>query len=468
MEERLVEIKVEALEGSKVKATVTVDAKTVESYVKKTYKDFANKGTFPGFRKGKAPRKVIDNVLGAEYVMATATEEVVNAHYPLAVEDQKLFPVGQPDFENADLVESGKEYTFSFTVEVKPEFELSSYEPVAVELPCAEVTEAEMTEQLDAMRQHYATFEDASAATKLKAENTADFAMKATDEEGNAIEALESESRLFTPASGMFPESFDAEVLGMKKGQTKEFTIEVADDDSSVLLAGMGGKKINFEVTCNVVKKKTVPELTDEWVKEVMALESVEDLRARIDEAVSAQKAGMLPRLKENACMAELVKRFEGDAPASMVEDSESALLQEFFGQLQRQGMNFDAYLMQQGITADKFKADVKLQAADDAKEKLALDAWARHAGIEATAEEVTAEFTKAGLPDAAAVEEEWRKNGRLYLIREGIVRAKALEDVMDTAVVTEVDYAAQAAAEAKKPAKKKSAKKDEVADSAE
>ena len=465
MEEYFVDIKLEALEGNKVKAVVTVDAKTVDVYVKNTYKDFANKGNFPGFRKGKAPRKVIDNALGAEYVMATVTEEVVNAHYPLAVEEQNLFPVGQPDFENADLVEAGKEYTFSFVVEVKPEFELSSYEPVAVELPCAEVTEAELDEQVEAMREHYMTFEDASAATKVKAENTADLAMKATDEEGNAIEALESESRLFTPGTGMFPEAFDVEILGMKKGQTKEFTIEVADDDNSVLLGGMGGKKINFEVTCNVVKKKVVPELTDEWVKEAMGFESVEDMKAQIKEVVFNQKASMLPRMKENACMSALIERFEAEAPASMVEECETTLLQEFFAQMQNQNVNFDTYLMQQGLTPEQFKADVKLQAADDAKEKLALEAWARHYGIEATAEEVSAEFVKAGLPNPKAVEDEWRKTGRLYLIREGIIRAKAMDDVVEKAVVTEVDYAAKAQQDAKKATKKKAEKKEAEAE---
>lgn len=456
------EITVEALEGGKVKATVTVEAKAVEAYIKKTYKDFAHKGTFPGFRKGKAPRKVIDTVLGAEYVMATVTEEVVNAHYPLAIEEKKLFPVGNPDFENADLVESGKDYTFSFIVEVKPEFELSSYEAPAFDLPCAEVTEAELDEQVNALREHYATFEDASAATKLKPENTADFAMKATDEDGNAIEALESESRLYTPGSGMFPEAFDAEVLGMKKGQVKEFTLEIPADDDSILFKGMGGKKVSFEVTCNVVKKKAVPEVTDEWAQEVMGFESADEMKERVKETIASQKESVLPRMKENACMGVLLERFEGEVPASMVEESESALLQEFFAQLQKQGMNFDAYLSQQGLTPEQFKADVKLQAADEAKEKLALDAWARHYGIEATPEEVSFEFIKAGLENPAQVEEEWRVSGRLHLIREGIVRSKAMDDILEKAVVTEVDYAAQAAAE-KKPAKKKAAKAEEA-----
>ena len=461
------ETKVEALQDNKVKVTVTVDAKEVDNRIKKAYKDFANKYNFPGFRKGKAPRPVIDNALGAEYVLATVSEDVINTAYPQSVEAEKLFPVGNPEFGNAGLVEAGKDFTFDFTVSVKPEIELTSYDAVEIELPVAGCSEAEVSEQIEQLREHYQTFEDASAATKFKTENHAELAIKATDEDGETIEPLESESRLYAPGAGMMNEAFDAEVLGMKKGQTKEFSLDIAEDESAVLLSPYAGKKINFEVTCVVVKKQTLPEVTDEWAKDVLGFESVEDLKARIAESVEAQKAGLLPRMKENACYVELVKRFEGDAPQNMVEEAETSLLQEFFTQLQQAGVNFDTYLMQQGITADEFKADVKLQAADEAKHQLALDAWARHAGIEATDEEVSREFELAGVENPAALEKEWRETGRLYLIREGIVRRKAVESVMEGAVVTEVDYAAQAQQErkdAKKPSKKKSTKKDEAA----
>ncbi len=110
---------------------------------------------------------------------------------------------------------------------------------------------------------------------------------------------------------------------------------------------------------------------------------------------------------------------------------------------------------MQQGISADQFKEDVKLQAADNIKQQLALDAWARHEGIEATDADVSEEFAKAGLDDPAKVEKEWRDQGRLYLIREGILRAKALDDAMAKAKVTEVDFAKRAKDKAKKDAKK-------------
>ena len=239
--------------------------------------------------------------------------------------------------------------------------------------------------------------------------------------------------------------------------------------DPPIMLSALAGKteKINFEVEVKVVKKKIVPEVNDEWAKEQMGFESVEDLRARIAESVTSQKADMMPRLKENACLYALAERVEGDVPEAMLEDAEASLIQDFFQQLQSQGMTFDVYLAQQGITPDQFKEDVKKQAEDMSKQDLALDAWARHFGMDATAEEVTEEFVKSGVEDPAALEAEWRSNGQLHMVRQGVIRTKAVKDIMDKAVVTELDLSKKKDEEkkpAKKAAAKKTAKKDEAA----
>ena len=471
MEELFVETKVEALEGNKAKVTVTIDAADVDGRITKTYKDFARKYNFPGFRRGKAPRPVIDNALGAEAVLATVTDELINSAYPAAIEAEKLAPAGTPAMEENELVQAGQPYTVVFTVELRPEVELTSYDAVEIELPFAEATEAEIDDQVSAMAEHYTTFEDASAATKMKPENYADLAIKATDAEGNEIASLTSESRLYGPGTGLLPETFDAEIMGMKKGQTKEFTLEVPADETAPLLADQAGKTVAFEVTCNVVKKKAAPEITDEWAKETMGFESVADMREQIKQSIAMQKASIMPRIKENAIMAQLIERFEGEAPEALVNEAETSLLQDFFTQMQRAGMTFDAYLASQGITADQFKADLKAQSADHVKEELALEAWARHAGVEITDEAITAEFAKSGAEDPAALEKEWREAGRLHLLRTGLLRQAAIEDLMENAKVTEVDFAAQKAADekkaAKKPAKKKAAKKADAEEEA-
>lgn len=170
-----------------------------------------------------------------------------------------------------------------------------------------------------------------------------------------------------------------------------------------------------------MVKKKVTPEVTDEWAKEKMGFESVEDMRERIKESLNAQKGSLMPRIKENNIMVELRDRVEGDVPESLVEQAETSLLQDFFGQLQQAGMTFDAYLASQNITPDQFKADLKAQSADQVKEELALEAWARHNNMEITDADVTAEFAKTGVEDPAALEQEWRDAGRLHLIRTGL-----------------------------------------------
>lgn len=466
------ETTVEALENNRVKLTVTVDAKEIDARIKKTYKDFAHKYNFPGFRKGKAPRPVIDNALGAETVRATVTDEVINGLYPLAVDAENLYTTGQPNFGEPGLVEPGKAFVFVAEVDVKPEFELSSYDPVEISLPPEGATDAEIEQQIEALREHYYDLQDAPANTKVKEGSIVELEMSATDEAGKDIESITSESRLYSIGGGLLPEDFDNEIMGLKKGQEKEFSIAVPAQPTA-LTAALAGKtnKINFKVKVLVVKKKVLPEVTDEWVNETLGFESAEDFRARVAESIADQKSTLIPRMKENQCLDALAERLVGEAPEGMVEEAEATLLQEFFQQLQRQGMNFDAYLQQQGITADQFKEDVKQQAVDTAKQDLALDAWARHAGMTATDEEVSAEFAKSGAENPKALEEEWRRTGRLHLVRAGILRTNAIEQVMEQARVTELEPATadevkEEKKAAKKPAaKKKAAKKEEKAE---
>ena len=432
-------ITLENLEDNKVKAIVVVDKGIVKNKVGSIYKDFAKKYNFPGFRKGKAPRPVIDNAFGKEAILAQATEEIVNEVYPQVIEQERIFPVGSPDFNDPGLANEGEDFKFEFTQSVKPIYKLSSYDPIEIEVPSADVTETEVEDQIKDITERYQSYEDAPEGAKLSGEECADLSIKATKEDGADVVGLSSDNAFFTPGTGVYSEDFEKKVKGMKAGDTKKFDLKVADDDASILMSDVAGQKISFEVTCNQVKIKTTPELTDEWVKETLGIDTVADLRKEIEESIKAQKEDVIPRIKENACSLELVKRFDGEVDDAMVEQTESQLLQDFFTQLQRQGISFDNFLMMQGIDSDQFKQDVKKQATDNVKQDAALDAWADNAKLEASDEDVTLEFERAGLEDPKATEAEWKRDGRLYLIREGIIRAKAMKDIMDNAKVKEI-----------------------------
>lgn len=433
-------IKTEALENDQIKLSFEVDAADVDARIKRTYKQVAKRYNFPGFRPGKAPRQIVDNTMGADAVRTMVTEDLVNEVYPQALEAHNLVPLQRPDYQyDIELVEDGKPFNFTATIQVKPEFELSSYEPVEVEIPSAEATDEEVEGQIEELRNYYHDFKDANANTKVKPGEFVEFTVKATDAEGNEVAALCAENRLYELGANVFPASFDAELIGLKKGQEKSFDLDLSEDDSMVTSSLENKGMFHFDVTLNVIKRKVLPEVTEEWATETFGFESLEDMREKIADGIRSQKASSLPRRKENECLLALGQRLVGELPAAMCEREETNLLQSFYGQLSQSGITFDKYLDSMGITPDQFKEDNKKQAADLVRQDLALDAWARHFDLKVTDEEVTAEFTKADLPNAAELEKEWRDAGRLPMIREGILRTNAMMDVVAKAKVTEV-----------------------------
>lgn len=431
---------IEALQDNQVKLTVTVEAADVDARINKIYKDFAKKYRFPGFRPGKAPRPIIDNALGAQAVVATVTEELVNETYPLAVDAEDLFVVGRPEFTDEDLiVKEHEDLVYDVVVSVSPEFELSSYEPVEVKLPAEEATQKEIDDQLEQLREYYYDFKDAPANTKVKDGSFLDMNVKATDAEGAEIESLSAEGRIYEIGKGIFPAAFDAEIMGLKKGESKQFTVDMAAEPS-MMGQGLGDKagEVSFDVTVNVLKKKILPEVDEKFATETLGFKSLEDLMDNVKTSISNQKKDMLPRLKETECLYALQERLEGEVPDNIVEEEERMLLQSFFQQLQQQGLTFDFYLQSQGLTSDQFKEDIKKQARDVATQDAALDAWARHADYTITDEEISEEFVKSGAKDPEAMEAEWRENGQLHTLRRSIKRTRAVMEIMDSAIVTE------------------------------
>lgn len=457
---------VEALEDNKVKLTVVIDAKEVDDRIKKTYNDFAYKYNFPGFRRGKAPRPIIDSALGAEAVPATVTDAVYNETYPLAVDENNLYPVAQPEFEDQDtLVQGGKEFTYTATLEVKPEFELTSYDPVEIEMPGEEATEEEIQQQIDQLRDYYVTMEDAPASAKIAENDYAEIAVEATDQDGNEIESLTTDSRLHGLGVGIYPPSFDEQLVGLKKGDKKSFDYDIDDEDVSIIATSSdGAEKVHFEIEIKAVQKKVLPEVTDEWAEQT-GFESVADLKERVAESITQQKKEALAQYKETECLYALGERLKGDLPEAMVESTESELLSRFFQQLQQQGMSLDSYMKQQNLTSDQFKEDVRKQAEDVTKQDLALDAWAREKKFEITGKDITEEFMRSGAEDPKALEADWRKNGRLHILREQMLRQRASQELLDTAVITEPKEEKEDKKAEKKASTSKKASEDKKTD---
>ena len=429
---------------NKLEATLTVAAADVDAAIKKAYRDIANKYRFQGFRKGKAPRPVIDGLVGKDNVLAEASEDVLNEATPLMLDELDIVPVGQPTYgDEPVLVSEGSDYVVTATISLRPDCELESYDAPEINMPPAEVTEAEVAEQLETLVNYHATYEDAGD----------DFAASEGDMLTLDIENVENgedlagTDRPFMIGSSTVPAAFNDAIKGMKVGETKDVEINVEGDEP---------KTVKVKVTLKSAKKQVVPELDDELAKKGFGYDTVDALKDALKEEIAEDKKAQLPNIKETRVIEKLAESLKLDKlPEDYVKQIFDEIAQDFLGQLQRQGLTLDAWLSARRIQINDFLEDLNAQAAERARQSLALDALAKKLGLEATEEDVRKEFEDAGVKDVDASMKEFKDAGRMPAVRETVKRSKAVNWLVENAKVTEVDEIAErrAAREAAKDA---------------
>ncbi|WP_419029928.1 trigger factor, partial [Collinsella stercoris] len=203
------------VKDAKLTATVTIPAADVDAIIKKAYKAAAKQYRFPGFRAGKAPRPVIDSALGEDAVLAQATNELIGSNEGNVLNELDIVPVKEGDYQEIDLCADGTDYTYTVEFTLRPFAELSSYDAVEIEMPPAEVTEAEIDQQVDMLMGYHATFEDVERAVEGSDYVTVDIKNVAN------AEALAGEGRVIAMGAGHLPKEFDEGLLGMNVDETK-------------------------------------------------------------------------------------------------------------------------------------------------------------------------------------------------------------------------------------------------------
>ena len=422
------------VQDAKLTATVTIPAADVDAVIKKAYKEAANKYRFPGFRAGRAPRPVIDNMLGKEATLAQATNDILAANEPAVLNELDIVPLKEGDYKELDLVKDHEDYTYTVTFSLRQSVELNSYEPVEIEMPPAEVTEGEIDAQIEMLMGYHATFEEVDRPVQND-----DYVTAAVKDIKGATR-FAGENRMFVVGSENFPTEVNEGLVGMKKDESKEI---------SWTLMGEDAEEITIEVTINNVKERKLPELTDEFVKENFGFDTIAAMREGVKEELEGDKTSKLPGLKENRAVAALSERLELEKVDEDYEQSVfSELGQTFLQNLSSRGMTLDVWLQASGLTSEAFIADLHRQANDVARESLALDALARHLEIEVSAEDVDKEFVDAGIEDVEASKAQFVADGRMPAVRDSIRRSKAVDWLVENAKVTEVDEYAKKDAE--------------------
>ncbi len=420
------------VKDAKLTATVTIEAADVDAAIKKAYKEAAKKYRFPGFRSGKAPRPVIDSALGAEAILAQATNDLIGANEAAVLNELDIVPVKEGDYQDIDIAKDHEDYTYTVEFSLRPSCELNSYDPVEIEMPPAEVTEAEIDSQVDMLLGYHATFEDVEGRAV-----EADDYVTADLEDVHDAAQFAGEGRLLAMGSEGLPKEFDEALIGANVDDVKEISWKPGDDDA----------ESTVKVTVRGIKVRKTPELTDEFVKENFGFDDIAAMRDAVKLELEQDKTSKLPGLKENRCVAKLAERLELE---EMDEDYEKSvfneLAQNFLQNLASRGMSLDGWLAANGMSTEQFLSDLHRQADDVARESLALDALAKHLGVEVTEDDVNAEFERAGVKDVEASKAEFVADGRMPAVRESIRRSKAVDSLVENAKVTEVDEAAKAA----------------------
>ncbi len=377
---------VEKKEKSTVELTIQVEADVFEAAIQKVYLKNRGRINVPGFRKGKAPRKIIEGMYGSGVFYEDAINECYPVAYEQAVEEQGLDDVGYPKME---IVEAGKEgFTFKALVSVRPEAKLGEYKGLTAPKEKVEVTE----EDIDGELKPYIDRATRLVSVKRKAKkgDTAVIDFEGFDN-GAPFEGGKGENYDLKLGAGMFVPGFEEQVVGMKAGEEKDIDITFPEDYH----ADLAGKAVVFHVKVNEVKESQAPEVDDEFAKDVSEFDTLADFRKDLGEKLQQRKEAQAKSDFENAVLEQLVENMECEIPDGMVEAQTDRLMDDYAMRLQSQGIPMDQYMSMMGMTPEVMRASAKPAALKQVQVELALTAVAKAEGIEVSDEECEAEVAK-------------------------------------------------------------------------
>ena len=447
----------EKLEKSRVALTIETSAEEFEAAVNKAYLKMRGKINVPGFRVGKAPRKIIEKMYGAEVFYEEAVNIILPDAYEDAVKEQGLETVGYPQVELESCTKDG--VVFKCTVAVYPEVKLGQYK--GLEAPKAEVkvAAADVNARLKEMADRNSRL--VSVERAVKKGDTADIDFEGFDN-GVAFDGGKGENFDLEVGSGSFVPGFEEQLIGMKAGEEKDIDITFPENYTPEL----AGKPVVFHVKVNEVKVKEVPAIDDEFAKDVSEFDTLKDLKADIKKKMTAERTEAAQRAFEDVLMAKVAEGVEADIPQEMVELQAERMMEQFKQQLASQGIPFDQYLKMTGTTEADFRKQADGPAAEQVKMDLAVEAIIKAEGLEASDEDVENEMKsvaeKYGM-DLDTVKKYLRPED----VKEQVIREKVVKLVADNAVAVapaeeKAELEEKGEIVEKKPAKKAAAKKTE------
>ncbi len=435
----------EKLEKSQVALTIEVEAKEFEAAIEKAYRKMRNKINVPGFRPGKAPRKIIEGMYGVEVFFDEAINIAFPDAYEAAVKEKELQVVGYPSVELVGEC-SRQGFTFKAVAPVYPEVTLGQYKGLSAPKEEVHVTSEDVDRRIQTLTDRNTRLVSVEREAKEGDTAVIDFEGfldgKPFDGGKGSNHSLELGSHSFVPG-------FEDQVIGMKAGDEKDIDITFPEDYH----ADLAGKAVVFKVKCHEVKEKEVPVLDDEFAKDVSEFDTLNELKADLEKKITEEREKDVQRGFEDALMEQVAGGITADIPDAMVEGQARQFLENFRTQIAQQGIPYDQYMQMTGMSEAKLLEDAKEPALRQVKMDLAVMAIIKAENIEAGDEDVEEEYKKMAEQFGMDVEMV-KKYIQADQVKDQICSRRAVEIVRESATaVKPEEAAAPASAEEEKPA---------------
>ena len=373
--------------GNETTIVVEIDKELMESGVNKAYLKARKSIMIPGFRKGKAPRKMIESMYGAHVFYEDGLEEIFPEVYQFAVVDQGVKAIGRPNLTDMQISEENI-VTLTLTTEVYPEVTLDDYKGLEVEKAEAVVTDAQVQAELDRMAQNVASSETVERAAEMG--DTANIDFEGFDN-GVPFDGGKGDNFDLKLGSGSFVPGFEEQIVGMTAGEEKDIDITFPENYH----AELAGKAVVFHVKLNKVTATTVPAQDDEFAKDVSEFETLEELKNDIRAKAQAEAEKQIQSSFEQACVEKAAENLTVDMPKALIETELDTQMERFAYQLQMSGYSMEQYAKMMGGDVSTMRNAFRPAAEKQAKINLTLKKVAELEAIEVTEEEINEEFDK-------------------------------------------------------------------------
>ena len=424
-------VQVENLEKSMAKLTIEVAADEFEAALNKAYQKSKNKINLPGFRKGKAPRAMIEKMYGAGIFVEDAANIIIPDAYESAAKESELEIVAQPEIA-VEQAEKGKPFIFTATVAIKPDVTLGDYKGIEVEKKEAEVSEDEISAEIDRVRESNArmiTIDD--RATQDGDTVVIDFDGYV---DGEQFEGGKAEDYTLVLGSHSFIDNFEDQLVGKNIGDDVEVNVTFPEQYQAEELQG---KPALFKVKIKEIKVKELPELDDDFAQDVSECDTLDAYKEEVKSKLVKTKEDDIKREREDAVIEKIIENATMEIPEQMVDAQTRQMTQEFAQRLQSQGLSLEQYMQFTGLTPQKMQEELKPQALKRIQSRLVLEAVVEAEKIEATQEDIEKEIenmAKMYQMEADKLKELVGEEEKKQIALDMAVQ-KAVEFVVDAAV---------------------------------